>query len=480
MSGSTGVFGVLREEAPTSSAFQAGACVNSNGVQQYGSGELFYIMEQAASRPLDESVQPLQPPHFRQAALHTDESAVGNLVQGDAHNIEHGYAAPPGAAPCHGYGAVSAYDSGCGASGYYGGTTYHEGGGSYAGAGYYMDASGTPVPITFPVGSAGGDEGYYGYAGRDGYAYGDVEYADVPHGYAPQAYDGAGDHAAAAGCGNWAIADGNGGYQAAEGGMSFANAAVLGCPEAYPGASAISYPPASTGYDFSGSSYTAPPLAGAATSLGHAVQTAVPATGGGYRVVAQAVPLGHWQTPQQPMPAKPAGSSGRGKSGQRNGPERKEWTAEEDDVIRTGVATHGLRWRKIAQMLPGRSDDAVRNRWNRLKGEAWEVGDGGMALSGAVEGGGAQRKPAHPKSSAVDGADGVFKEARVSWTRAEDAIIVNSVAEVGHKWFQIAQRLPGRTDHAIRNRYHRLQAMVQDKRPSDSELEPANPPTVAV
>ena len=166
------------------------------GVQQYGSGELFYIMEQAASRPLDESVQPLQPPHFRQAALHTDESAPGNLVQGDAHNIEHGYAAPPGAAPCHGYGAVSAYDSGCGASGYYGGTTYYEGGGSYAGAGYYMDASGTPVPITFPVGSAGGDEGYYGYACRDGYAYGDVEYADVPHGYyAPQAYDGAGDHA---------------------------------------------------------------------------------------------------------------------------------------------------------------------------------------------------------------------------------------------------------------------------------------------
>jgi hypothetical protein len=50
----------------------------------------------------------------------------------------------------------------------------------------------------------------------------------------------------------------------------------------------------------------------------------------------------------------------------------------------------------------------------------------------------------------------------VSWTRAEDAIIVNSVQELGHKWFQIAQRLPGRTDHAIRNRYHRLQAMVED------------------
>jgi hypothetical protein len=50
----------------------------------------------------------------------------------------------------------------------------------------------------------------------------------------------------------------------------------------------------------------------------------------------------------------------------------------------------------------------------------------------------------------------------VSWSRAEDATIVHSVAELGHKWYLIAQRLPGRTDHAIRNRYHRLQAMRND------------------
>ena len=30
------------------------------------------------------------------------------------------------------------------------------------------------------------------------------------------------------------------------------------------------------------------------------------------------------------------------------------------------------------------------------------------------------------------------------------------------KWYQIASRLPGRTDHAIRNRFHRLQAMADD------------------
>jgi len=99
---------------------------------------------------------------------------------------------------------------------------------------------------------------------------------------------------------------------------------------------------------------------------------------------------------------------------------------------------------------------------------------------------------------------------RHSLSQAEDVNIVNGVHELGHKWcayprqpcthydgfrpvslctyplnlatsgprrnqhlgtclpachrrYQIAQRLPGRTDHAIRNRYHRLQAMMHDQ-----------------
>ena len=55
------------------------------------------------------------------------------------------------------------------------------------------------------------------------------------------------------------------------------------------------------------------------------------------------------------------------------------------------------------------------------------------------------------------------KNERVQWSKFEDATIVHSVAELGHKWYLIAQRLPGRTDHAIRNRYHRLQAMSEDQ-----------------
>ena len=50
----------------------------------------------------------------------------------------------------------------------------------------------------------------------------------------------------------------------------------------------------------------------------------------------------------------------------------------------------------------------------------------------------------------------------MQWSKFEDATIVQSVEELGHKWYLIAQRLPGRTDHAIRNRYHRLQSTMID------------------
>ena len=46
---------------------------------------------------------------------------------------------------------------------------------------------------------------------------------------------------------------------------------------------------------------------------------------------------------------------------------RSAWLAEEDELILSQVEEVGPRWRIIAAMVPGRSDDAVRNRWKRLK-----------------------------------------------------------------------------------------------------------------
>merc|ERR1719263_1362135 len=101
-----------------------------------------------------------------------------------------------------------------------------------------------------------------------------------------------------------------------------------------------------------------------------------------------------------PAPAPPPASAAAaaGQQGARPPPlhhvtPRADWAAAEDALIREGVAKFGCKWRRIALQLPGRSDDAVRNRWHRLqpggkpkadKADKALPGAGGPAAAAAV------------------------------------------------------------------------------------------------
>ena len=217
--------------------------------------------------------------------------------------------------------------------------------------------------------------------------------------------------------------------------------------------------------------------------------------------------------------------------------QRFVWTRAEDEVILQGVASFGYKWRRLASMLPNRSDDAVRNRWHRLEEarkhqeQHLSVTNGAAALAAVgsaagISGAGtaadvsatlaamnsagapaayAGQQTVIPPPTAVATNNNTFtgthqvykctkcgqpkkhhvctnpgslpasrtarkqsnalglddKAARLTWTPEEDQIILSFVAAHGPKWVEIAAQLPGRTDHAARNRYHRLQFLAQ-------------------
>ena len=43
---------------------------------------------------------------------------------------------------------------------------------------------------------------------------------------------------------------------------------------------------------------------------------------------------------------------------------KRPWTEYEDNLIISLVKTYGNKWALISRMLPGRSDNSIKNRWN--------------------------------------------------------------------------------------------------------------------
>ncbi|OZJ05026.1 hypothetical protein BZG36_02145 [Bifiguratus adelaidae] len=112
----------------------------------------------------------------------------------------------------------------------------------------------------------------------------------------------------------------------------------------------------------------------------------------------------------------------------RKGP----WTAEEDEKLRQGVEMYPNQWSKIADMIPGRTDDQCAKRWRE-------------SLDPAID--------------------------RSNWSSEDDALLMEKYKQLGSQWQQIAMYFPGRPGLHCRNRWRKIQrnmlAARKDRRKSD-------------
>ena len=77
------------------------------------------------------------------------------------------------------------------------------------------------------------------------------------------------------------------------------------------------------------------------------------------------------QSPQQPQPAEQPQTPPQTPVVRGDAP---AWTADEGVLLRKLVLKHGMRWKFLADQIPGRSVNAVRNHWQRSERDVIGVG----------------------------------------------------------------------------------------------------------
>jgi hypothetical protein len=143
------------------------------------------------------------------------------------------------------------------------------------------------------------------------------------------------------------------------------------------------------------------------------------------------------------------------------------WNAEEDAILKEAVDKHGKQWCLIGTYLPKHTPGRIRARWERcidpeiFRGPFTEDEDAKITeyvrLKGTQDWTGIKdlipnRHPKHCRERWLSHLNSLVTNQE--WTPEEDSLIMTQVQEHGPRWARISRMLSGRTDNAVKNRYH--------------------------